>query len=87
MHVEANLLHSVLQLRVSERQVLQGTNNGAIVRHIRSRRSNGGGELGIRANKSGHRRAIKHPSALENIVRVLVLMEKEPVHSAHHLKG
>jgi hypothetical protein len=32
-------------------------------------------------------RAIKHPSALENIVRVLVLMEKEPVRSAHHLKA
>jgi hypothetical protein len=64
MHVEADLLHGVLQLRASESQVLQTTNNGVIVRHIRSRRSSGSGELGVRVDRSGRRRAVKHPSTL-----------------------
>jgi hypothetical protein len=87
MHVEADLLHGVLQLRASESQVLQATNNGAIVRRIRSPRSRGGGELGVRVDRSGRRRAIKHSSTLENILSILMLMEKEPVRSVHYLKA
>jgi hypothetical protein len=87
MHVEADLLHGVLQLRASESQVLQATNNGAILRRIRSRRSSGGGELGVLVDRSGRMRAIKHPSTLKNILSVLTLMEKEAVRSVHYLKA
>jgi hypothetical protein len=86
MHVEADLLHGVLQLRESERQVLQGTNNGAIVGCIRSRRSIGSGELGFRVDRSGRGGAIKHPNVLKNIASVLVLME-EVVERAEVLDG
>jgi hypothetical protein len=64
MHIEADLLHGILQLWASESQVLQTTNNGAIVRRIRSRQSSGSGELGIRVDRSGRRRAVKHPNTL-----------------------
>jgi hypothetical protein len=85
MHVKAHLLNNILHLRPSESEILQGANNEPIERSIRCWRTISGRELGLRVDRSGHRVAIKHPSAIQKLMSILPLMKKETIRTPNHL--
>ena len=79
------MLDSILQLRSGKSKVLQGTDDGAIERCIRSRRTISRGQLGLRVDGSRRWFAIKHSSALEKLMGVLPLMKEEACRTTRHL--
>jgi hypothetical protein len=76
MHIEANLLDGISNVRSGECEILQGAQEAMILCHIRDwgtiRR-----ELGTCVNRSRTQFAIRHPDVLKNINHILALWEKE----------
>lgn len=85
MHVKAHLLHGILEIRASKRQVLQRTDDGAIERRIRGRRAVKCRKLGLRVDRRGGRLAVKHARALEKLMSIPLLMKKEPISASDNL--
>jgi hypothetical protein len=77
--MEAHLLNSILQLGAGQSEVLQGANDGAVRRRVRRRYPIRGGELGLRVDGGGRGFAVKHTSAVKELVGVLALMKEEAI--------
>jgi len=76
VHVKADLLNSIGDVRTSEGEVLQGTNQTAVMSRIGKKITIGSGQLGVCINWCAAWLAIRHTSALQNIQGILPLREK-----------
>ena len=83
--MKTHLLHGILDIRSSQSEVLESTNDRPIESSIRSRRTIHGRKLGLRINTRSGGLAIKHADALQELVSVLPLMKEEAIWPAHHL--
>ena len=79
MHMKTHLLHGILDLRSSQSEVLESTNDRLIESSIRSRRTIRGRKLGLRINRRSGGLAIKHVGALQELMSVLPLMKEEAI--------
>jgi hypothetical protein len=70
MHVKADLLDSIGDVRTGEHQVLEGPDEAPKVSRIGNRRHGLGGDLGL---------CVHHASSLKNIESKLTLNEEEHV--------
>lgn len=84
MHMKTHLLHGILDLRSSQSEVLESTNDRPIKSNIGSRRTIRDRKLGLRINKRSGGLAVKHAGALEELMSVLPLMKEEAIRTAHH---
>lgn len=82
--MKAHLLNSVLQLGTSERQVLQGTNDGPVEGGIRGWRSVSSGELDLRIHVSSRGLAVKHAGAVKVLMSRLPLVEEEAIGTTYY---
>ena len=83
--MKTHLLHSILDLQSSQSEVLESTNDRPVESSIRSRRTICGRELGLCVNRHSGGLAVKHASALQELMSVLPLMKEEAIRTAHHL--
>jgi hypothetical protein len=79
VHVEADLLDGVGDVRVGECQVLEGPNEAPKLSRINNWRLRLGGELGLCVHWRRNRLAVHHGSSLKNIKSKLMLSEEEPI--------
>jgi hypothetical protein len=79
MHVEADLLDGVGDVRAGECQVLEGPGEAPEVSRISNRRPGLGGDIGLRVHRCQNRFAVHHASSLKDIESKLTLSEEEPV--------
>jgi hypothetical protein len=79
MHVEADLLDGVGDVRAGEHQVLKGTSEAPKVSWICNRRPGLGGDLGPRVHRHRNRLAVHHANLLKNVEVKLTLSEEELV--------
>jgi hypothetical protein len=68
MHMEADLLDGVSDVRARERQVLEGPGEAPELSQISNRMHGSGGDLGL---------CVHHTNALTNVESELVLSEEE----------
>jgi hypothetical protein len=80
MHVEADLLDGIGDVRAGECQVLEGPSEAPEVSRISNRRPRLGGDLGLRVHQRQNRLVVHHASSLKNIKSKLTLSEEEPIH-------
>jgi hypothetical protein len=73
MHVGADLLDGVGDVRAGECRVLEGTSEAPELSQISNRRPIIGEDLGLRVHHCGNRLVVHHVSALKDIESVLVL--------------
>jgi hypothetical protein len=73
MHVGADLLDGVGDVRAGERRVLEGTSEAPELSQISNRRPIIGEDLGLHVHHCGNRLVVHHVSALKDIESVLVL--------------
>ena len=83
--MKTHLLHDILDLRLSQGEVLKSTSDRPIESSIRSRRTIRSRKLGLRINRRSGGLAVKHTGALQELVSVLPLMKEEAIWTAHHL--
>jgi hypothetical protein len=79
MHIEADLLDGISDVRAGERQVLKGPGEASELRWISNRRPESGGDLGLRVHGRRDRLAIHHASALKDVESELALSEEESI--------
>jgi hypothetical protein len=77
MHVKADLLDGVCDVRAGERQVLEGSGEAPEVSRISNRRPGLSEDLGLRVHWRRNRLAVHHASSLKNIESKLTLSEEE----------
>jgi hypothetical protein len=80
MHVDANLLDSVGDVKVGERQVLEGPSEAPEVSRISNRRSRVGGDLGLCVHRRRNQLVVNYAISLKNVESKLTLSEDEPVY-------
>ena len=83
--MKSHLLHDILDLRSSQGEGLESTNDRPIESSIRSRRTIRCRKLGLRINRRSGGLAVKHAGVLQELVNVLLLMKEEAIRTAHHL--
>ena len=83
--MKAHLLHGILDLRSSQSEVLESTNDRPIEDSIRSRRTIRGRKLGLHITRSSGGLAVKHAGTLEELVSVLSLMKEEAIRTTNNL--
>jgi hypothetical protein len=79
MHVEADLLDDIGEVRAGERQVLEGSGEAPEVSQISSRRLGLNGNLGMCVHRRRNWLAVHHASVLKNIESKRTLSEEELV--------
>jgi hypothetical protein len=79
MHVEADLLDNVCDVRVGERHMLEGPSEAPEVSQISNRRPGFGGDLDMRVHRHRNRLVVHYASSLKNVESKLTLSEEEPV--------
>jgi hypothetical protein len=79
MHVEADLLDGVGDVRVGECQVLEGPSKAPELSWISNRRPRLSGDLGMCVHGRRNRLAVHHVSTLKDIKSKLALSEEELV--------
>jgi hypothetical protein len=84
MHVEADLLDDVGDVRAGERQVLEGSGEAPEVSRINNMRPGLSGDLGLCVHRCRNRLAVHHASSLKNTESKLTLSEEEPVRLMLH---
>jgi hypothetical protein len=80
MHVKADLLDGIGDVRAGGRQVLEGHSEAPKVSRISNMRPELGGDLSLCVQRRQNRLAAHHASSLKNIERTLMMSEEEPVH-------
>jgi hypothetical protein len=85
--MEAHLLNSILQLRVSMSEILKSTDNRPIEGWIRGRSAITSRELGLHVDGRTHRMTVKHASMIKKLMSILPLMNKEPIRSPNNLNA
>ena len=73
VHMETNLLYSLGNIWVSEGEVLQGTNQTAVLSGVADRCTDCGGDLGMSVDGGTAWLAVGHASSLKHIQSVLPL--------------
>jgi hypothetical protein len=76
--MKADLLSSVGEVRLGESEVLQGSSKTLVCSKISDRITQSSRKLCLSVNRSGPRLAISHPSSLQNIKRILLLVKEKP---------
>jgi hypothetical protein len=79
MHVKADLLDNIGDVRTGERQVLQGPGKAPEVSRISNRRPGGGGDLDLRVHGRRDWLTVHHASVLKDVESELVLSEEESI--------
>jgi hypothetical protein len=77
MHVEADLLDSVGDVGVGERQVLEGPNEAPEVSRISNKRPELDGDLRLHVHRHRNHLAVHNVSSLKNVDSKLTLSEEE----------
>jgi hypothetical protein len=80
VHMKANLLYDVGDVRASERQVLKGPGEAPELSRISNRRPGGGRDLGLRVHEHQDRLAVHHASVLKDVESELALSEEESIY-------
>jgi hypothetical protein len=78
MHVEADLLNGIGDVRPSEGEVLKGPGKTPVRSGVVHRWSLSLRQLALKVDRGGAGLAIRHPSPLQDIPSVLPLVKKEP---------
>jgi hypothetical protein len=79
MHIEADLLDGISDVKAGERQVLKGPGEASELRRISNRRPGSGGDLGLHVHGRRDWLAIHHASALKDVEIELALSEEESI--------
>jgi hypothetical protein len=79
MHIEADLLDGISDVKAGERQVLKGPGEASELRRISNRRPGSGGDLGLHVHGRRDWLAIHHASALKDVESELALSEEESI--------
>ena len=74
--MKTHLLYGILNLRLSQSEILESTNDGPVECSIRSGRTIRGRELGLHINRRSGGLAVKHAGALQELMSVLPLMKE-----------
>ena len=82
VHEKAHLLNCVGEVRTSQREVLQGASEAAVLGGILHRSAIRSRELGTSVHRTRCRVTLGHAGTLEQIHSVLVLREEEAVSRA-----
>ena len=85
--MKTHLLDDILDLRSSQSEVLESTNDRPIESSIRSRRTIRCRKLGLRINRRSGGLAVKHAGALQELVSILLLMKEEAIRSPNNLNA
>jgi hypothetical protein len=78
MHIQADLLNGVCYIWTGEGEILQSTNNTAILCGV-GHRSTISRQLGVSINGRTARLAVTHTCPIQNIQRILQLCEKQTI--------
>jgi hypothetical protein len=79
IHLKADLMHDIGEVRAGERQVLEGSGEAPEVSQLSIRRPRLSEDLGICIHQHQNRLAVHHASSLKNIESKLMLSKEEPV--------
>jgi hypothetical protein len=79
MHMKANLLDDVGDVRVGERLVLEGPDKTPKLSQISNWRPGSGGDIGLRVHGHRDQLAVHHASVLKDIKSELALSEEESI--------
>jgi hypothetical protein len=79
MHVKADLMDNIGDVRTGERQVLEGPGKAPEVSRISNRRPGGGGDLDLHVHGRRDWLTFHHASALKDVESELVLSEEESI--------
>jgi hypothetical protein len=79
VHVQADLLHGISDVRTCERQVLEGSGNTPKLRGVHNRRPRVVSQLRLEVDWSCTWLAVRHDCPLEDVKRVGALVEEQPV--------
>jgi hypothetical protein len=77
MHMKANLLDVIGDVRVGECQVLEGPSEAPKLSRISNRRPESGRDLGLRVHGRWDQLVVHHANALKDVESKLVLSEEE----------
>jgi hypothetical protein len=77
VHVQADLLHDISDVRPCERQVLKGSDNAAELRGVHNRRPRVVSHLEVDWSRT--QLAVRHDCQLEDVKRVGALVEEQPI--------
>jgi len=84
MHVEAHLLNCIRYVWSGEGEILQSTNQTAVLSRIADRCTISGGDLSMSVDRGAARLAVSHTSSLKHIQGVLPLRKKEALGTQLH---
>jgi hypothetical protein len=79
MHVQTDLLHDISDIGPCECQVLEGSDNASELRGVRNRRLRVVSQLRLEVDWSHTRLVVRHDCPIEDVKRVGVLVEEQPV--------
>jgi hypothetical protein len=79
MHVQTDLLHDISDVGPCECQVLEGSDNASELRGVRNRRLRVVSQLRLEVDWSHTRLVVRHDCPIEDVKRVGVLVEEQPV--------
>jgi hypothetical protein len=79
MHMKANLLDDVGDVRAGERQVLEGPGEAPELSRTSNRRPKSGGGLGLHVHRHRDQFAVYHASVLKDVESKLSLGEEESI--------
>jgi hypothetical protein len=79
MHVQTDLLHDISDVGLCECQVLEGSDNASELRGVRNRRLRVVSQLRLEVDWSHTRLVVRHDCPIEDVKRVGVLVEEQPV--------
>jgi hypothetical protein len=79
MHMKANLLDNVGDVRAGERQILKGPGETSELSWINNRRPKSGGDLGLRIHGHLDWLTVHHASLLKDVQSELALSKEESI--------
>jgi hypothetical protein len=79
MHVKADLLDGAGNVRVGERQVLEGPSEAPVLSQISNRRPKLDRDIGMCVHEHRNWLAVHHSRMLKDIKSIMALSEEEPV--------
>jgi hypothetical protein len=79
VHVQLDLLHSISDVGLCERQVLEGSGNAPVLRGVCNRKPRVVSQFHLEVDWSRTRLAVRHDCPLEDVKRVGALVEEQPV--------
>lgn len=85
VHMQAYLLHGILKIWTRQCEVLKGASDAPVLGGVVGKLTLSGGEFGLRVDRRGGGPTVGHASAMEEVFRILMLVEEEFGGCASHL--